>query len=60
MYDEYLPVIITALVMLVLACWNPKVLQEQKQGQPQGRPSYVTLSLLSLLAGIFSVFLMRQ
>lgn len=57
-YDEYLPVIITALVVLVLGCWNPKLLQSQHGGKPSGYPSYMWLSLIALAIGLLTVFLL--
>jgi hypothetical protein len=59
MYDQYLPVLIAALTVLILGCWNPKVLQVHRDGVAQGHPSYMMLSLFALLAGLLSCYLMK-
>ncbi len=59
MTDHYLPVIVAALTVLILGCWNPKPLQAVQNGQPSGHPSYMWLALLSLLAGLLSCYLMH-
>lgn len=59
MYDHYLPVVVAALVVLILGCWNPKVLQAQRGGVPSGHPSYMMLSLFALLAGLLTCYLMH-
>lgn len=58
MYDKYLPILISALTILILGCWNPEALQAQKDGVLSGHPSYMMLSLFALLAGLLSAYLM--
>lgn len=58
MFDNYLPVVIAALSILILGCWNPRELQTVQNGQPTGCPNYMWLALISLLVGLLSVFLM--
>ena len=59
-YDHYLPVVIAALTILVLGCLNPVALQAVKDGRPTGHPSYMWLSLISLMAGLLSCYLMGE
>lgn len=59
MTDHYLSVVIAALTVLILGCWNPVVLQARQNGKPSGHPSYMWLSLLALLAGLLSCYLMH-
>jgi hypothetical protein len=59
MYDQYLPVLISALTILLIKCWNPEVLQSQKDGRPTGYPSYMMVALVSLLAGLLAAYLMQ-
>lgn len=52
MLQDFLPVIITALTVLILGCWNPKGLQvKDKSGNPTGYPNYLWLAGLSALVG---------
>jgi hypothetical protein len=60
MYDHYLPLILSALSILILGCWNPKPLQAVHHGQPSGHPSYMWLALISLLVGLASCYLMHM
>jgi len=56
-YDRYLPVILTALTVLVLGCWNLPALQVMNsQGKPNGCPSYLWLSLIAVLVGLLTVW----
>lgn len=57
MFDYYLPVVIAALSVLILGCWNPRALQTTQNGQPTGNPNYMWLALISLLVGLLAVFL---
>ena len=59
MYDQYLPILIAALTILIIGCWNPEALQARKDGMPTGHPSYMMLSLFALLAGLISAYLMQ-
>ncbi len=60
-YDVYIPVIVTALVVLILGAWNPSGLQMQRGGKPSGYPSYLWLALIALVVGIATVwFMMRR
>lgn len=59
MYDHYLPVVVAALTVLILGCWNPRALQTMQNGQPTGNPSYMWLALFALLAGLLSCYLMK-
>lgn len=60
MTDHYLPIVIAALTVLILGCWNPTVLQVHQGGKPTGHPSYMWLSLVSLVAGLLSCYLMHE
>lgn len=59
MYDQYLPILIAALTILILGCWNPEALQAHKDGVPTGHPSYMMLALFALLSGLLSCYLMH-
>lgn len=60
-YEHYLPVVLAALTVLILGCWNPQALQAQNsQGKPSGYPSYLWLSLFAFLVGILAVWLYNQ
>ena len=59
MYDQYLPVVISALTVLILGCWNPRALQQVQNGEPNGCPNYMWLALFSLLAGLLSCYLLK-
>lgn len=60
-YEHYLPVVLAALTVLILGCWNPKALQvRDSQGNPTGSPSYLWLALFALLVGALTVFLIRN
>lgn len=56
---HYLPVIVAALTVLILGYLNPKSIQVYQNGQATGHPSYMWLSLLALLAGLLSCYLMH-
>lgn len=56
---HYLPVIVAALTILILGCWNPKMLQTVQNGQTTGHPNYVWLSVIALLSGLLSCYLMH-
>jgi hypothetical protein len=60
MYDHYLPIVLAALSILIVGCWNPKPLQAVQNGQPSGHPSYMWLSLIALLVGLASCYLMHM
>lgn len=58
-HEHYLPVVLAALTVLLLGCWNPKFLRETKEEQAKhanGAPSYKWLALFALLAGILAVY----
>lgn len=59
MTDHYLPLVIAALTVLILGCWNPVSLQARQSGKPSGHPSYMWLSGAALVAGLLSCFLMH-
>jgi hypothetical protein len=60
MYDHYLPIVIAALVILLLGCWNPKALQMKQNGRPTGCPNSMWLALAALLSGIASCYILKQ
>lgn len=57
MYDHYLPVVLAALTVLILGCWNPRQLQSHQNGVPSGHPSYVWLAVISLIVGLVACYL---
>lgn len=59
MTDHYISIVIAALAVLIMGCWNPVMLQAQQNGKPTGHPSYMWLSLIALLAGLLSCYLMH-
>lgn len=61
--EHYLPVVLAALTVLLLGCWNPKALQESKEEQARhasGAPSYKWLALFALLVGMLAVWCYNQ
>ncbi len=59
MGDHYYPIIVAALTVLILGCWNPVALQAVQNGKPSGHPSYMWLSFMSLIAGLLTCYLMH-
>ena len=60
-YEHYIPVVLAALAVLILGCWNPRALQTRNHaGQPSGYPSYLWLSLCALLVGVLAVWLLQK
>jgi hypothetical protein len=60
-HEHYLPVVLAALTVLILGCWNPKSLQAQEsKGKPSGYPSYMWLSLFALLVGVLAVWMYNE
>ena len=58
--DKYLPVIVAAIVIVILGCWNPKSLQVHSGGKPTGCPNYLWLSLISLAVGLLTCYLQEK
>ena len=58
--EDYLPVVVTALTVLVLGCWNPKALQAKQGGRPTGQPSYLWLALLAFVVGVLCVLIYKS
>lgn len=56
LYDLCLPVLVSALTVLILGCWNPEHLQVRKHGKANGCPNYLWLALISLLAGLLAAY----
>lgn len=60
MHDHYLPVILSALTVVVLGCMNPQIFQKRTaDGQPDGSPNYVWLSVVSLVVGLLACYVTR-
>lgn len=57
MYEAYLCIIGAGLVVAVLNCWNPKLLQERTAGKPNGRPNIILIALVAVLAGMGGLYL---
>lgn len=55
-----MPVIVAAITVLILGCWNPQALQHKKDGRPTGCPSYLWLALFALLAGLLCCWLCKS
>lgn len=58
--DHYLPVVVAALVVLILGCWNPRGLQVYKKGVSTGCVSYIWLALFALLGGAVTVLILNN
>ena len=56
---HYLPVFIAAASILVMGCWNPKILQTKNHGVPTGCPNWLWLALIALISGSATVALMH-
>jgi len=59
-FDIYIPVILTALVVLVLGAWNPSAIQVKRGGKPSGYPSYLWLALIGLAIGLIAMWWMLK
>lgn len=55
-YEHYLPVILSALTVVLLGCWNPKSLRAKPDEVSKGVPSYKWLALFALLVGMLTVW----
>jgi hypothetical protein len=60
MHDHYLSVVLAALSILVIGCWNPPILQSAQNGKPLGYPNYMWLALIALIVGLLSCYLMEE
>ena len=58
MYEQYISVVLAALAVIILGCWNPPALQVQHGGKPSGHPSYRWLAFAALLVGLMSQYMM--
>lgn len=58
--EHYLPIIVAALVVLILGCWNPRPIQQYRKGTPTGCPSYIWLALFALLFGSLTVLIINN
>lgn len=55
-HEHFLPVVIAALTVLVIGCWNPPPLQSKdSKGNPSGHPSYLWMSVFALIFGSIAV-----
>lgn len=59
MKDHYVPIVMSALAVLILGCLNPVVMQSMQGGKPTGHPSYMWLSFVALVVGLLTCFLMH-
>lgn len=58
-HKAYIPVLVAALAVLLVGCWNPKTLQSKTpHGIPSGYPSWLWLGVIALVAGSATVMLM--
>lgn len=57
-YEQYLPLLLVALTVLLLGCWNPPCLQQKDHGLPNGKPNYVLVALLSFAVGVLGHLLL--
>ena len=60
MYEEYLAIIGAGLIVAVLNCWNPKLLQERTGGKPNGRPNIILIALVAVLAAMAALYLFKN
>lgn len=60
MYEEYIPLALSALAILLVGYWNPKQIQIVQNGVPTGCPNYMWLALIGLIAGLGSQWFMQQ
>ena len=59
-YNKYLPLVVSALTVLVLGMWNPALLQKRVAGRPSGVSDPKWLALAGLGAGVGSCLLVHQ
>lgn len=49
--EYYIPLVVMALVVILLAHANPLWIQQKKNGISTGQPCYIRVALVSLLVG---------
>lgn len=55
--EDYLPVVLAVLTVLILGCWNPTALQtKDENGNATGCPSYMWLALFALIVGCLAEY----
>jgi hypothetical protein len=59
MYQKFLPIIISALTVLILGMWNPSLLQKRVGGKPVGVADPKLLALAALGTGAGSLLLLE-
>ena len=60
MYQKYIPIVISALTVLILGMWNPVLLQKRIAGKPNGMYDPKWLALAALGTGVGSVLLLKE
>ena len=63
-YEHYLPVVLAALTVILLGCWNPKFMREDQAERAKhallGGPSYKWLAFFALVVGMLAVWCYNQ
>lgn len=54
----FIPLLAMALTILILGCANFRSLQQKKGGMHTGSPNYLWVTLISLLVGLVTCWLM--
>lgn len=61
MSERALPVILSALSVVVIGCWNPVALQSKThEGQPSGHSSYFFIAVIALLVGLLVAYFTNE
>ena len=60
MYQKYIPIVVSALTVLILGMWNPVLLQKRISGQPNGQYDPKWLALAALGTGAGTAFIMHK
>lgn len=59
--EKLVPVVVAALAVLILGCWNPKCFQVKGDGAPgNGGPNYLWLALFALIFGWLACVMMKK
>jgi hypothetical protein len=59
-HEHYLPVVLSALTVLLLGCINFPGLQAKADGKKTGQPNYLWLALISFLVGALAVWFFNR
>ena len=59
MYNKFIPVVVSALTVLILGMWNPSFLQHKVNGRSLGSPDPKLLAVAALGSGAATALLLK-